>query len=397
MYAENFYIALYDDEREAINFPYYVDTVDTDIPDPDGLGAVRSRQRPRGHGLCPPTGRPSSWTEPHSRARRQAARSSSSGSSREGDWLGAPLIAEGRTLGLLVVPDLHGRRSATPRPTSTCWRSSASTSASALDAASGPSRRPASATRSWRSSTRSARRSPSSSSSRRSSSSSASASARSSTRARCSSPSTTRHATALVPVRHRRGRAVRSRARRPLGPGLTSTVITTERPLRVGTHRASRWRPARVQVGGTHDPVVARRADRRPAIGSSASSASRALDAERLQRGRRAAAGDARREHGRRPRERPPVRRDQAAAGRDRRASGRAGGDQRDRRRAGRAARLRRRSSSSSASGSARCSTADRCIIALFDPGDAPASRFPYERRRRSTRPVRTDRSWARA
>ena len=34
MYAENFYIALYDVDRNAINFPYYVDTVDTDIPDP---------------------------------------------------------------------------------------------------------------------------------------------------------------------------------------------------------------------------------------------------------------------------------------------------------------------------------------------------------------------------
>ena len=34
MFAENFYIALYDDERQAINFPYYVDTVDADIPDP---------------------------------------------------------------------------------------------------------------------------------------------------------------------------------------------------------------------------------------------------------------------------------------------------------------------------------------------------------------------------
>ena len=34
MDAENLYIALYDKDRNAINFPYYVDTVDTDIPDP---------------------------------------------------------------------------------------------------------------------------------------------------------------------------------------------------------------------------------------------------------------------------------------------------------------------------------------------------------------------------
>jgi len=35
MYAENAYIALYDDQRQALNFPYYKDSVDTDIPDPN--------------------------------------------------------------------------------------------------------------------------------------------------------------------------------------------------------------------------------------------------------------------------------------------------------------------------------------------------------------------------
>jgi hypothetical protein len=34
MDARNFYVALYDADRQAINFPYYVDTVDEDIPDP---------------------------------------------------------------------------------------------------------------------------------------------------------------------------------------------------------------------------------------------------------------------------------------------------------------------------------------------------------------------------
>ena len=35
MDARNFYIALYDADRSAINFPYYVDTVDQDLPNPD--------------------------------------------------------------------------------------------------------------------------------------------------------------------------------------------------------------------------------------------------------------------------------------------------------------------------------------------------------------------------
>src|SRR6476619_4346714 len=35
MFAGNFYIALYDPDRQRINFPYYVDEALVDIPDPD--------------------------------------------------------------------------------------------------------------------------------------------------------------------------------------------------------------------------------------------------------------------------------------------------------------------------------------------------------------------------
>ena len=46
MDASNFYIALYDDDRQMINFPYFVDEVDLDIPDPNvwepfGVGNAR--------------------------------------------------------------------------------------------------------------------------------------------------------------------------------------------------------------------------------------------------------------------------------------------------------------------------------------------------------------------
>ena len=46
MDATNFFIALYDEERQRICFPYYVDEVDDDIPDPDlwepfGVGNAR--------------------------------------------------------------------------------------------------------------------------------------------------------------------------------------------------------------------------------------------------------------------------------------------------------------------------------------------------------------------
>ena len=46
VYADNFYVALYDAKRQAINFPYMRDTVDQDIPDPNawdpfGIGDAR--------------------------------------------------------------------------------------------------------------------------------------------------------------------------------------------------------------------------------------------------------------------------------------------------------------------------------------------------------------------
>ena len=34
MNAENFYIALYDEERQLLNYPYYVDSLDPEPPDP---------------------------------------------------------------------------------------------------------------------------------------------------------------------------------------------------------------------------------------------------------------------------------------------------------------------------------------------------------------------------
>ena len=70
MYAENFYIALYDDEREAINFPYYVDTVDPDLPDPT-RGTRSVSAWPRHHRLRPADGRAESR---HARERHRAAR-----------------------------------------------------------------------------------------------------------------------------------------------------------------------------------------------------------------------------------------------------------------------------------------------------------------------------------
>jgi GAF domain-containing protein/CheY-like chemotaxis protein len=102
MYAANFYIALYDADRGLLNFPYYADEVDTDVPDPNaweafgegnarGLTAYALRT---GRVLHIPPGR---WRELIA-----AGEIAEVGVPGE-DWLGVPLSFEGRSLGLVVV------------------------------------------------------------------------------------------------------------------------------------------------------------------------------------------------------------------------------------------------------------------------------------------------------
>ena len=89
------------------------------------------------------------------------------------------------------------------------------------------------------------------------------------------------------PVRHRRGRARSIAEPWPLGQGLTSTVIRTSRPLRVGTADEQEAAGA-IQIGGT---------DTQSWLGVPILAANRvigvlgleSLEAARLQRGRRAA------------------------------------------------------------------------------------------------------------
>ena len=86
MYADNFYIALYDEERRAINWPYYADEVDEDVPDPTvwepmGTGEARGvTAYALRRGDHPVAGR--RLSEPH-RARGDRAHRG-----RGEDWLG---------------------------------------------------------------------------------------------------------------------------------------------------------------------------------------------------------------------------------------------------------------------------------------------------------------------
>ncbi len=113
MNAKNFYIALYDEERQLLNFPYYVDSLDPDVPDPTlwepfgtGDAAGITAYAVRG-------GKPLLLAEHDYRRLVESGAIQISGAQAEGEsgWLGVPLRAEGRTLGIVVVQDYERRLS----------------------------------------------------------------------------------------------------------------------------------------------------------------------------------------------------------------------------------------------------------------------------------------------
>ncbi|MGA9160405.1 MAG: GAF domain-containing protein [Actinomycetota bacterium] len=101
MYADNFYIALYDDERDMINFPYNVDE-DPDQPDPNLWEPFGSGYAAGTTAYVLRTGRPMLLTSAD--WKRLAARGEIVLIGEEAvSWLGIPLQSEGKTLGALVV------------------------------------------------------------------------------------------------------------------------------------------------------------------------------------------------------------------------------------------------------------------------------------------------------
>ena len=109
MYAENLFIALYDDARDMINFPYYVDLVDEDIPDPNvwepyGIGnaaGITARMLRDGRPLMLA---PGEWNAMVAAGDIEAVGVVST------SWLGTPLISDGRILGALVVQSYRDDR-----------------------------------------------------------------------------------------------------------------------------------------------------------------------------------------------------------------------------------------------------------------------------------------------
>jgi GAF domain-containing protein/DNA-binding response OmpR family regulator/HPt (histidine-containing phosphotransfer) domain-containing protein len=104
MYASNFYIALYDEEREMINFPYYQDEVDFERPDPSvweafGVGNARGVTA-----YALRSGRPQRIDRARFMELVRSGEVDLLGVVGEySDWLGVPLTVEDRTLGIVVV------------------------------------------------------------------------------------------------------------------------------------------------------------------------------------------------------------------------------------------------------------------------------------------------------
>ena len=104
MDARNFFIALYDEERELISWPYYVDEVDLDVPDPNRWDAFGTGNARGTTAYVLRTGEPQlllqeTMLELAARGEIEIVGADSA----ESSWLGVPLKSEGRTVGVLVV------------------------------------------------------------------------------------------------------------------------------------------------------------------------------------------------------------------------------------------------------------------------------------------------------
>jgi len=100
MYAENFYIVLFDPQHETVRFPYFVDVADPDIPDPERDIPMREMMYSLTWYLIrlgiPLRGRPGDID-------RQVDGPVATLGPECVDWLGVPLVRSGQVVGGIVV------------------------------------------------------------------------------------------------------------------------------------------------------------------------------------------------------------------------------------------------------------------------------------------------------
>ena len=104
MYAENLFIALYDEERQLISWPYYADEFDLDVPDPNKWDEFGSGNARGTTAYVLRTGEPQLLSyERMQELIDQGEIEQVGATSEESTWVGVPLKSEGRTIGVLVV------------------------------------------------------------------------------------------------------------------------------------------------------------------------------------------------------------------------------------------------------------------------------------------------------
>jgi PAS domain S-box-containing protein len=104
MHASNLYIALYDEERQLINFPYHVDELDDDFPERNEWVEFGSRDARGVTGYVLRTGEPQLISyQRHHELVAEGEIEIVGALTEDSSWLGAPLKADGRTVGLLAV------------------------------------------------------------------------------------------------------------------------------------------------------------------------------------------------------------------------------------------------------------------------------------------------------
>ncbi|HYI21201.1 MAG TPA: GAF domain-containing protein, partial [Candidatus Limnocylindrales bacterium] len=101
-YGDNLFICLYDEDRQLLNYAYYADEVDDDVPDPDEWEPIGTGQA-RGLTAYVMRSGETQWV-PQDRFEQLLAMGEVEDVGADGvDWVGVPLKSDGRSIGALVV------------------------------------------------------------------------------------------------------------------------------------------------------------------------------------------------------------------------------------------------------------------------------------------------------
>jgi len=109
MYADNFYIALYDDANDLVNYPFYRDEVDDDVPDPAVWEPLGTGQAAGFTGYVLRHGKPVLLDRAAQEVMVARGEVRPLGVPAI-DWLAAPLRSDGRTLGAVVTQSYRADR-----------------------------------------------------------------------------------------------------------------------------------------------------------------------------------------------------------------------------------------------------------------------------------------------